>query len=38
MRVFAESIDKFLTFKEYRILEGFRSLDRKITEDVNNIV
>ncbi|SET61159.1 virulence RhuM family protein [Thorsellia anophelis] len=32
MQAFAESVDKFLTFNEYKILEGFGTVDRKTAE------
>ena len=33
MESFAESVDKFLDFNEYRILEGYGSVSRKIAEE-----
>lgn len=32
MEIFAESVDKFLSFNEYRILEGYGSVSRKQAE------
>lgn len=34
MEIFAESVDKFLAFNEYRILEGYGTVSRQQAERI----